>query len=590
MNKKTKNFNFLPMTKQEMQLKGWTELDIIIITGDPYIDHHSCGAAVCGRSLEADGFKVGIIAEPDINKNEDFTALGSPRLFFAISSGAVDSMLKNYTANKKPRRTPNARKTSIPDRALIKYTNKIKQNFKNKPIILGGLEASMRRLAHYDYWSTKIRHSILLDSKADLLIYGMGERQLIEIANRLKQGKKITDIRGTCIVKNKINIDNYILLPSFEEISTDKKAYLKAFKLIYENQNPGRSKTLIQPDAKRFLIHNLPQFPYSPKELDFIFELPYQNIWHPTYDQTGGVPGFKDMMQFSLISNIGCPGECSFCSIFCHQSRVVQSRTPESIYLEALKLSKHPDFKGTFTDIGGATANLFLAGCNVWSQGGFCKERHCLLPEKCPNLKLNYPMAITVYQNIKNIPGVKHVFIQSGLRYDLLFGNDESEEYLEYICRNNISGRMKVAPEHTDDKVLKLMNKPKYGVYKQFKKAFRKVSRKLKKPVFLVNYYITSHPGTTLDKAVNMGLHCTSKNIMPEQIQDFIPLPMTLSAAIYYSKTHPLTNEKIYVPETEEERAMQRALVQYKNKNSEKYIRKALQKIKKIYLFKKFIK
>ena len=607
MNSKNKqNFKYLPMSKQEMQLKGWRQLDVIIVNGDPYIDHHSNGASVIGRYLEKYGYKVGIIAEPDCTKNEDFTKLGEPKLFFAVSSGAVDSMLTNYTANKKPRKSLQGTK---PDRALLKYTNKIKQNFKNKPVILGGLEASMRRLAHYDYWSDTVKRSILLDSKANILVYGMGERQILQIADRLKDGEDIKDIdniRGTVVIKNKIlNIDpseipqddasvgvvqddNLLILASFEEVKADTKKFNEAFKIIYENQNPGRGKILVQPHANRFIINNPPNFPYKPKELDEIFELPYTNNWHPYYNDKGGVTGFKEMMQFSIISNIGCPGECSFCSIAMHQGRIVQSRSDESVYKEALKLSKHPDFKGTITDIGGPTANLFLSNCKVWKKDGFCNERHCLLPEKCPSLKLDYPMCMIVYQNIQNIPGVKHVFIQSGLRYDLLLDNIEAEQYLEYICKNNISGRLKVAPEHTSDKVLKLMNKPRFGVYKKFKKAFRKLNKHLKKKIYLTNYYIAAHPGTDLDTAVNMGLYCTNKQISPEQIQDFIPLPMTISACIYHTGEHPLTNEKVYVPKSFEERTMQRALIQHKNKNSKKHIEKALRKIKKIYLYSKF--
>lgn len=630
-------FKFLPMTLDEAKQKGWDELDIILISGDKYVDHHSNGTAVVGRFLEKYKFRVGIIAEPDWTTNKDFVKLGKPRLFFGVASGAIDSMLCNYTANKKPRKDIDSKK---PDRALIVYTNKIKENFKDTPILLGGLEASMRRLAHYDYWDNKVRRSILLDAKADILVYGMGERQILEIAKRLDAGEKIQNIdgvRGTVVVKNneehlrpfliarsettrqsKTETDcrasmntswlamtntktrqlpltpsykegepKIEFLPTFEEAASDKKLFNLAFKKIYENQIPATAKVLLQKTGNRFVVHNPPQFPYQTKELDSIFELPYQNTWHPSYNETGGVPSFETV-KFSVISNIGCTGECYFCSIFIHQGKIVQSRSAESLVKEIEKLTKLPDFRGTISDIGGPTANLLFAKCKQWETGNFCNGKSCMLPTKCSNLKLGYNDCIKIYEKIKNIPKIKHVFIQSGIRYDLLVGTDDCEKYLEYICKNNISGRLKIAPEHIDDKVLELMNKPSSKVYQKFLDLFEKTTKKIGKKLQIVNYFITSYPGTSLNKALDFGLYCVDKKIHPEQMQDFIPLPMTAASCMYYTEKNPFTDERVYVPKTLDDRNMQRALVQYKNKNSKLFIRMALRKLNKQNLYKKF--
>ncbi|MFC1485001.1 YgiQ family radical SAM protein, partial [bacterium] len=580
--------NFLPMTKKEMTAKGWDHLDVIIITGDPYIDHHANGAAVIGRILESAGYRVGIIARPDWRQNDDFMKLGEPRLFFAVSSGGMDSMVCNYTANKKPRKSLQGQK---PDRAVIAYTNKIKENFKNIPIIIGGIEASMRRLAHYDYWDNKVRRSLLLDSKADILVYGMGDRQIVEIAKRLDSGepvKNITNIRGTVVLANNCLTSDFYMLPSYEEIIHDKENFNKSFALFYNEQEPNSAKPLVQKYGNRFIIHNPPNFPLEPSELDKIFELPYQNTWHPFYDRQGGIKNFESV-KFSITASVGCPGECSFCSISIHQGRIVQSRTLESIYRQAKKLTQMPDFRGTITDIGGATANLYLSKCEKWNSGIFCKNKNCLIPTKCKNLKLGYDECIDLYKKILDIPKVKHVFIGSGLRYDLLI-DEESQEYLEQICRHHISGRMKIAPEHTVEKVLKFMGKPSFDIYKKFVKRFNKVVAKMKKPIFLVNYFIVSHPGSDLNDALNLGLYCVNNKIHPEQIQDFIPLPMSIASCMYYTGFHPLTREKVYAPKDIEERNMQRALVQYRNNGSKKFVIRALKRLGKFYLVRRFYK
>ncbi len=587
------NFNFLPMSLEEAKQKGWDELDVILITGDEYVDHHTNGTAVIGRYLEKNGFKVGIISQPNWTSDEDFCKLGAPKLFFGINSGAIDSMLCNYTSSKKPRKSLAGKK---PDRALIVYTNKIKKNFKNIPIVIGGLEASMRRMAHYDYWQDTVRRSILVDSKADILVYGMGEKQILEIARRLESGENIysiDDIPGTVTLKNKPqdleSIKNKHFLPPYEIVKSDKKIFNVFFKTIYENQIPNRhcSQVLVQETENRFVICNPPRPSASSDEIDEIFELPYQNTWHPFYDTVGGVKDFESV-KFSVISNVGCVGECYFCSIYMHQGRIVQSRSKTSIIREITKLTQMKDFRGTITDVGGPCANLFLAKCEKWKDNNFCKTRSCLIPEKCENLKLGYDDCIKLYEQIKNLPQIKHVFIQSGLRYDLLFQDEKSQKYLEYICKNNIGGRIKLAPENTDDEILRLMNKPSFKIYKEFSKVFEKIVEKIGKKIFIVNYFITSYPGTSLHKALDFGLFFANQKIHPEQIQDFIPLPMTVASCMFYTGFHPFTGEKISVPKTFEERNIARAFVQYKNLESKKLVKLGLKKLNKLGFLKKF--
>ncbi|MDD5427773.1 MAG: YgiQ family radical SAM protein [Candidatus Omnitrophica bacterium] len=585
---------FLPMTREDMRSRGWSEPDVIIVTGDAYVDHPSYGAAIMGRVLEADGFKVGIIPQPAWTSAKDFTALGRPKLFFGVTAGNLDSMLANYTSNRNRRRedeySPGGKTGARPDRATIIYTNRIKEAFPGVGVVIGGLEASLRRLAHYDYWSDKVRKSILLDSKADILIYGMGERQIVEIARRLRSGediKKIDNVKGTVIARsNADNTGEHIIIPSFEDVSKDKDKFNTAFKAVYEEADPRRGRTIIQPHDNRFVIQLPPALPLTANELDKIYSLDYARNWHPKYDKEGGVPGFE-MIRFSITSHRGCLGACNFCSLYLHQGRIVQSRSPASIVAEAEKLSRRPDFKGTITDIGGPTANMFLAVCKEWETKGACKTKQCLIPSKCKNLLVDHKDTIKMWERVRKLPKVKHLFIGSGLRYDLL-ADKGAEEYLKELCRCHISGRLKVAPEHTEEAVLKLMNKPPFDIYEEFTKKFEAANRAIGKRQFLVNYIVSGHPGCTLEDSLSMSLKFAKKHIHPEQIQDYIPLPMTMSGSMYYTEKDPLTGKKIYVAKGLRERKLHRALIQYDNPDNKRYVIEALKKLGRMDLAKTF--
>ncbi|MCX6349402.1 MAG: YgiQ family radical SAM protein, partial [Candidatus Aureabacteria bacterium] len=520
---------FFPMTRAEMKSRGWDELDVLLITGDAYVDHPAYGAAVIGRVLEAAGFRVGIAAQPDWKKVEDFQRLGRPRLFVGIASGNVDSLVANYTANKRPRvsddYSPGGKGGLRPDRAVIVYANRVREAFNKIPIVIGGIEASLRRLAHYDYWDDRVRRSILLDSRADILVYGMGETPVLEIARRLKEGaaaESLDGIRGTAVVRNDASsLAEKTVIPSAEEAAENPEAFNRAFALFSREQDPFRGKPVVQPHGNRVVIQYPPPPPMRKGELDRVYELPYARAWHPAYDRAGGVPGFETV-RFSLISHRGCCGECSFCSLSFHQGRIVQSRSPDSIVREAHAVSRQPGFKGTITDIGGPTANLYLASCARWAWKEACEKRHCLTPTRCPNRSLGYRPSLELYRRVKELPGVKHVFIGSGFRYDLL-ADPEAEEYLRTVCREHISGRMKVAPEHSEEEVLRLMNKPAFAAYDAFVKKFEEINRGRKGRVSLVNYFLSAHPGAALKGALNLALALEKKGIHPEQVQDFIP-------------------------------------------------------------------
>lgn len=574
--------DFLPMSKQEMRKRGWDALDIILITGDAYVDHPSYGVAVIGRVLEKNGYKVGIIAQPNWKDTGDFKKLGKPRLFFGITAGNMDSMVANYTAYKKPRRKDNyapGGKTGLrPDRAIIVYANRVREVFGDVPIVIGGIEASLRRFAHYDWWDNKVRRSIIFDARADILVYGMGERQVVEIAKRLHERKDLKNIRGTVvIVKKKEDViyenTQYIEIPSFEEVRENKEKFNEAFRFIYENQDPFRGKMLIQRHVDWYLVQYPPPYPLETKELDEIFELPYARGPHPSYNDMGGVPGFETV-RFSIISHRGCCGECSFCGLYMHQGRIVQSRSINSILREAKLLSERNDFRGTITDVGGPTANLYGAKCSLWDEKGTCKEKKCLVPVKCVNLKVAIKELMDLLQKILKLPKVKHVFIESGIRYDLLLDKKEDEALIT-LLKDHISGQMKVAPEHCVNNILRLMNKPPIKTYKEFAKRFKDMKKRLKKELFLVHYFISAHPGATLEDAYELHEFLKKRSIHPEQIQDFIPIPMTSSACMYYTEKNPFTGETLYVAKTFKERKMQRALVQYKNLQNSPLIKKA---------------
>jgi uncharacterized radical SAM protein YgiQ len=573
---------FLPVSIEDLKKRGWDELDIILVTGDAYVDHPSYGAAIIGRVLENAGFKVGIIAQPDCQNVDDFKALGRPRLFFGVTAGNLDSMVANYTANKKVRNiddySPGGKSHLRPDRASIIYANKLQQAYKGVPIVLGGMEASMRRLAHYDYWSDKVRRSLLIDAKCDILVYGMGEKQMLEIAQRLQNGENIhslDNIRGTVVVRKDIGaVPDPVSVPSFEDVSKDKQRFNRAFKDIYSEADPVRGRAIVQKHADRFVIQYPPALPLSSEELDKIYSLPFVRDSHPSYRSAGGVPGF-DTVRNSITSHRGCAGGCSFCSLYLHQGRHIQSRSIGSILEEIKIMSEDKKFKGTITDIGGPTANMYMAKCRLWKEKGACREKRCLVPKICDNFKTGYESSLELWKKLKSMEKVKHVFVGSGIRYDLLT-ESYSDEYLNELCAHHVSGQLKAAPEHCVSHVLDLMNKPRFDRYEKFTDRFEKVNRRLNKKQFLVNYFIVGHPGARLEDALQLALYLVKKHINPEQVQDFIPLPMTLSGAMYYTEQDPFTGKKLYVAKYPHERMMQRALLQYKNPQNRQHILKAL--------------
>lgn len=587
---------FLPISKADLKQRGWKALDVIIVTGDAYVDHPAYGAAVIGRVLESQGFRVGIIPQPDWKDAADFKKLGRPKLFFGITAGNVDSMVANYTANKKPRKkddySPAGGGKGRPDRATIVYANRVREAFSDVPIVIGGLEASMRRLVHYDYWSNSVRRSLLLDARADILVYGMGETPIVEIAGRLKNGEPVSrldNIRGTAVIRKAVNtFEKPVFVPGFEQVRDDPDLFSAAFKLIHANQNPFTAKTLVQPHGNRFVVVFPPLLPLAQKQLDHVYELPYTREAHPVYQKQGGVKGLETV-RFSMISHRGCCGECSFCSLYFHQGRIVQSRSPASLLTEARQLAGRSDFKGTITDIGGPTANMYLATCKQWKEKGGCENRSCLVPEKCKNFKTNYTESLRLYRSIRNLPRVKHLFIASGFRHDLLC-DSSADAFLEEICRYHVSGQMKVAPEHLVDSVLARMNKPAARVYDRFLGRFAEVNQKLEKRCYLANYFISAHPGADLKNSLTFALSLLSRRMHPEQVQDFIPLPMTRSACMYYTGKDPFTGENVYVPKTFSERKAQRALIQYKNPVNRGLILKTLKQLKVQNLAKSFFK
>ncbi|MCX8045128.1 MAG: YgiQ family radical SAM protein [Desulfobacterota bacterium] len=581
------------MTRSEMRRRGWDELDVVLVSGDAYVDHPAFGAAVIGRVLEQAGYRVGIIAQPDWHSTRDFTRLGRPRLFFGITAGNVDSMVANYTANKRPRNddayAPGGKAGLRPDRASLVYANRIREAFGRVVIVLGGIEASMRRFAHYDYWDNRVRRSLLVDARADILVYGMGEVQICALAQRLQQGVPLDafpGIPGTAIVTSDIaSVRQCVLLPSYEEVAADQRSFNEAFRLVSLHQHP-RSQPLAQQHANRWVICFPPQPPLQPRMLDRIYRLPFTRRWHPAYDRDG-VPACEPV-RFSIVAHRGCCGQCSFCSLSLHQGRIVQSRSTGSIIAEARRIAAMPDFKGTITDVGGPTANLYGATCPRWKHGDFCDHRACLYPSVCPQLKLGYQESIKLYRTLRKIEGVRHVFIGSGFRHDLLCG-DEALPYLTEICTYHISGRMKIAPEHIDDNVLRLMGKPGHNIYEAFVDRFFQVIKELGREQYLVQYFMCSHPGATLTSALRLGRYLMERRIYPEQVQDFIPLPMTRSAAQYYTGTDPLTGKSVSVPKTFRERKMQRALAQYWNPGNRQLIIQALRLLRVEHLIRSFM-
>ena len=581
--------NFLPMTKDEMNKNGFDTADFIIVTGDAYVDHSSFGASVIGRILENRDYSVGIISQPDWRNKDDFMKLGRPNLGFLITSGNIDSMVAHYSSMKKSRKTdsysPEGKTGLRPDRAVIVYTSMIRSCYKNIPVILGGIEASLRRLAHYDYWSNKVRRSILLDSKADLLVYGMGEKAISEIAERLKNGediKSIKEVRGTAAKSSqKPEIESSILLNSFDEIVKDKILYSENFRISYRNTDPFTAATLIEQTGNQYIIQNPPQYPLSTEEMDNVYSLAFMNAPHPSYRNTE-IPAFKEV-EFSITSSRGCFGSCSFCALVFHQGRIIQARSHNSIIKNAEALTKSENFKGYIHDVGGPTANFRHPSCRKQSKEGTCKDRRCLFPKPCPSLDPGHKDYISLLRKMRKLDRVKKVFIRSGIRYDYMLQDKDvikgvKDNFLEELCKYHVSGQLKIAPEHISKKVLKVMGKPGKNVYLDFKKRFEEMNRKIGKKQFIIPYFISAHPGSTLNEAIELALFLKSEGFIPDQVQDFYPTPGTLSTCIYYTGFDPFTSEEIYVPKTIEEKREQKALIHFHKKENYQLVRKALLK------------
>lgn len=572
---------FLPVSRNDMAERGWDELDFLYIVGDAYVDHPSFGHAIISRLLESYGYKVGIIAQPDWHSAEDFKKMGRPRLAVLVSAGNIDSMVNHYTAAKKPRRedfySPGRKAGLRPDRATIVYCNRVREAFGDIPILIGGVEASLRRFAHYDYWDNKVRRSILFDSRADILMYGMGERQIVEIAECLESGMsadEITYIKGTCVISKTDDIYDSIKIPSYEECASSKEKYALACRIETEEQNAYIGKTLVQEHSGRFLVQNPPAEPLSREELDTVYELPYMREPHPMYDGMGGIAAI-DEVRFSITSSRGCFGGCNFCALSFHQGRVVTSRSQDSIIREAKMLTKHPGFKGYIHDVGGPTANFRRSACDKQLTSGACKNRQCLFPKPCPNLVCDHREYLSLLRKLRKIDGVKKVFIRSGIRFDYVM-HDNDGTFLKELCEYHVSGLLKVAPEHISDNVLKHMGKPSNSVYQRFSDRFYKINEKSGRKQYLIPYLMSSHPGSTLDDAIELALYLKRNGLNPEQVQDFYPTPGTVSTCMYYTGINPITNERVYVPESQKEKSMQRALLQFARPENRRLVEEAL--------------
>ena len=564
--------NFLPITREEMKERGWDQVDFVYVSGDAYVDHPSFGHAIITRLLESRGYRVGIIAQPDWRKPESVQVFGEPRLGFLVSAGNMDSMVNHYSVSKKRRKTdaytPGGEMGKRPDYACVVYGNLIRQTYKKTPIILGGIEASLRRMAHYDYWSDKLKRSVLLDSGADVISYGMGEHSIIELAEALDAGipvEDITYIAGTVVkAKSLDSIYDAEILPSFEDLKADKMNYARSFYTQYLNTDAFNGKRLVEPYSEHlYVVQNPPAAPLTQMEMDDVYSLPYQRTYHPSYEAKGGVPAIKEI-KFSLISNRGCFGGCSFCALTFHQGRIVQVRSHESLIEEAKEITKDKDFKGYIHDVGGPTANFRHPSCKKQMEHGVCKTRQCLFPSPCKNLDADHRDYVSLLRKLRDIPKVKKVFIRSGIRFDYLLA-DKKQEFLRELCEYHVSGQLKVAPEHVAGPVLSLMGKPEHKVYEEFTRQFYKMNEKIGKEQYLVPYLMSSHPGSTLKEAVELAEYCRDLGYMPEQVQDFYPTPSTLSTCMYYTGVDPRTMQKVYVPKSPHEKAMQRALIQYRN-------------------------
>lgn len=583
---------FLPLTRQDMLDRGLDQLDFVYIIGDAYVDHPSFGHAIISRILESHGYTVGIISQPDWKNEESITIYGKPRLAFLISAGNMDSMVNHYYVSKKKRKvdayTPGGSMGKRPDYATIVYGNLIRHTYKDVPVIIGGIEASLRRLAHYDYWSNSFKHSVLLDSQADMISYGMGERSIVEIADALASGMDISDITyipGTVYKTKDISgitgfSDeklNGILLPSYEEMKKDSSLYAKSFRIQYENTDPFTGRILAEPyDHGVYVVQNPPSMPLSTQEMDDVYALPYMRTFHPSYKEKGGVPAIKEI-KFSLISNRGCFGGCSFCALTFHQGRIVQTRSHDSILNEAKEMTKDPEFKGYIHDVGGPTANFRHPSCEKQLKTGVCKNKQCLFPKPCNNLKADHKDYLSLLRKLRSLPGVKKVFIRSGIRFDYLLA-DPDDTFFKELVTYHVSGQLKVAPEHISDAVLSRMGKPENKVYEKFVNKYHKINEKLGKKQYLVPYLMSSHPGSTLKEAIELAEYLRDLGYMPEQVQDFYPTPSTVSTVMYYTGIDPRNGEKVYVCRNPHEKAMQRALIQYRDPKNYDLVSEALYK------------
>ena len=576
---------FLPVCRKDMEDRGWEQVDFVYVIGDAYVDHPSFGHAIISRLLESRGYRVGIISQPDWRDPESIAIYGEPRLAFLVSAGNMDSMVNHYSVSKKRRKTdaytPGGVMGKRPDHACTVYGNLIRRTYKKTPVILGGIEASLRRLAHYDYWSDSLKRSVLLDSGADMISYGMGERSIAEIADALDAGipvEELTYIDGTAVkVKSLESVYDAEILPSFEELKNDKREYAKSFYTQYLNTDPFTGKRLVEPYSEHlYVVQNPPAKPLTETEMDDVYGLPYMRTYHPSYEEAGGVPAISEI-RFSLTSSRGCFGGCSFCALTFHQGRIVQVRSHDSLIKEAEKITKEKEFKGYIHDVGGPTANFRHPSCKKQMTHGVCRNRQCLFPTPCPNLDADHSDYVKLLKKLRKIPGVKKVFIRSGIRFDYLLA-DKKNDFLRELCEYHVSGQLKVAPEHVAAPVLSLMGKPEHRVYEEFTRQFDRMNHRIGKEQYLVPYLMSSHPGSGLKEAVELAEYCRDLGYMPEQVQDFYPTPSTLSTCMYYTGLDPRNMKPVYVPKNPHEKAMQRALIQYRNPKLYDLVYEALQK------------
>ncbi len=572
---------FLPINRKEMQALGWTQPDFVYVIGDAYVDHPSFGHAIISRVLENAGYKVAILPQPDWKTPDSVNEFGTPRLGFLVSGGNMDSMVNHYSVGKRRRKTdaytPGGVTGKRPDYAAVVYCNLIRQTNPHAAIILGGIEASLRRLAHYDYWSDKLKRSILLDAQADLVLYGMGEKAIVEVADALNSGLSVHDltfIDGTVYRTTAPDLDGALVLPSFDALKESKRRYAESFYVQYQNTDPYTAKRLIEPYGRDFVVQNPPQKPLTTEEMDAVYALPYMDAPHPSYKD--GVPAIKEV-QFSLVSNRGCFGGCSFCALTFHQGRIVQTRSHESLLAEAKRMTERPDFKGYIHDVGGPTANFRAPACEKQKTHGVCPNRQCLFPTPCRNLIADHVDYVNLLRELRSLPKVKKVFIRSGIRFDYLLA-DNDPTFLRELVEYHVSGQLKVAPEHISDEVLKYMGKPRHAVYQSFCHKYEKLNEQLGKKQYLVPYLMSSHPGSTLKEAVALAEYVRDLGYMPEQVQDFYPTPSTLSTVMYYTGLDPRTMQPVYVPTDPHEKAMQRALIQYRDPKNYALVHEALEK------------